>query len=127
MVASLSAHMPNPYFANYAGSKAYVLHFGASLYGELKPQGVDVVVLSPGLTDTPMAIQTGVDWSKTPMSPLSPEEVAKTGLDALGLRFLAIPGWKNKMMAVMAKHSPLGMQAKMNEKMMRGAIAVEKL
>ncbi len=39
LVASLSGHMPNPYFANYAGTKAYVLNFGASLYGELKPKG----------------------------------------------------------------------------------------
>jgi short-subunit dehydrogenase len=31
MIASLSGHMPNPYFSNYAGSKAYVLNFGASL------------------------------------------------------------------------------------------------
>ena len=114
MVASLSGHMPNPYFANYAGTKAYVLNFGASLYGELKPKGVDVTVLSPGLTNTPMATSTGVDWSKTPMQALSPEKVAQTAVNALGKKFLAIPGTKNKMMAAMTKHSPLQMQANMN-------------
>lgn len=127
MVASLSGHMPNPYFANYAGTKAYILNFGASLYGELKPKGVDVTVLSPGLTNTPMATSTGVDWSKTPMQALSPEKVAQTAIDALGKKFLAIPGAKNKMMAAMAKHSPLQMQANMNEKMMKKALSPSKL
>lgn len=127
MIASLSGHMPNPYFANYAGSKAYILNFGASLYGEMKPKGVDITVLSPGLTKTPMATSTGVDWSKTPMVPMAPEAVAATALKALGKKFLAIPGRKNRMMAAMAKHSPFEMQARMNEKMMRKAISPEKL
>lgn len=127
MVASLSGHMPNPYFANYAGTKAYILNFGASLYGELKPKGVDVTVLSPGLTNTPMATSTGVDWSKTPMQALSPDEVAQTAVNALGKKLLAIPGTKNKMMAAMAKHGPLQMQANMNEKMMKKALSQSKL
>jgi short-subunit dehydrogenase len=127
MVASLSGHMPNPYFANYAGSKAYVLNFGASLYGELKPKGVDVSVLSPGLTNTAMSSNTGVDWSKTPMTAMDPAEVAEAGLEGLGKRFLTVPGTKNKVMAAMAKHSPLAMQAKMNEKMIKKAIAADKM
>lgn len=127
LVSSLSGHMPNPYFANYAGSKSYALNFGASLYGELKPKGIDIAVLSPGLTDTPMIVDNGVDWSKTPMTALSPEIVAAAGLNALGNKFLAVPGRKNKMMAAMAKHSPLHVQAKMNEKMMRKAIHPNKL
>ena len=127
LVASLSGHMPNPYFANYAGTKAYVLNFGASLYGELKPKGVDVTVLSPGLTNTPMTKDNGVDWSKTPMQAMSPEEVAQTAVNALGKKLIAIPGTKNKIMAAMAKHSPLKMQAEMNEKMMKKAISPNKI
>lgn len=127
LVASLSGHMPNPYFANYAGTKAYVLNFGASLYGELKPKGVDVTVLSPGLTNTPMTKDNGVDWSKTPMQAMSPQKVAKTAVNALGKKLIAIPGTMNRIMAAMAKHSPLKMQAKMNEKMMRKALSSNKL
>lgn len=127
LVGSLSGHMPNPYFANYAGSKAYVLNLGASLYGELKPKGVDVSVLSPGLTNTPMVADNGMDWSKTPMQAMDPSVVAEVGLRGLGKRFLSVPGGKNKIMAAMAKHSPLAMQAKMNEKMVRNAIDPSKL
>jgi len=127
MIASLSGHMPNPYFSNYAGTKAYVLNLGASLYGELTPKGVDVSVLSPGLTNTPMVADNGIDWSKTPMKAMDPSEVAEIGLNGLGKRFLSIPGGKNKIMAAMAKHSPLEMQARMNEKMIRKAIASDKI
>mgnify|MGYP001007657216 CR=1 FL=1 len=127
MIASLSGHMPNPYFSNDAGTKAYVLNLGASLYGELTPKGVDVSVLSPGLTNTPMVADNGIDWSKTPMKAMDPSEVAEIGLNGLGKRFLSIPGGKNKIMAAMAKHSPLEMQARMNEKMIRKAIASDKI
>ena len=127
MISSLSGHMPNPYFANYAGAKAYVLSLGASLYGELKTKGVDVSVLSPGLTSTPMIANNGVDWKKTPMTAMDPSIVAETGLNGLGKRFLSIPGGKNKMMAWMAKHSPLQMQSVMNEKMMKKAIDKDKI
>lgn len=127
LVASLSGHMPNPYFANYAGSKAYTLNFGASLYGELKPKGVDVVVLSPGLTKTNMVANNGVDWSKTPLKQMDPKLVAATGIKALGNKLIAIPGAKNKIMAVIAKHSPFKLQAVMNEKMMQKAIETSKI
>lgn len=126
-VASLSGHMPNPYFSNYAGSKAYILNFGASLFGELKPKGIDITVLSPGLTRTPMVKDNGIDWAKTPMSFMDASEVAQAGINAIGNKFLAIPGGKNKFMASMAKHSPLEMQAKMNQKMMLKAMSKDKV
>ncbi len=127
LIASLSGHMPNPYFANYAGTKAYVLALGASLYGELKPKGVDVTVLSPGLTNTPMIADNGVDWAKTPMTAMDPSIVAEAGINGLGKRVVTVPGGKNKMMAWMAKHMPLKMQSSMNEKMVGKAMDADKI
>ncbi len=127
LIASLSGHMPNPYLSNYAGTKAYVLNLGASLYGELKPKGVDISVLSPGLTSTPMAVSTGMDWAKTPMKAMDPSVVAEMGIEGLGKRLLTVPGGRNKAMAWMAKHFPLQMLSRMNEQMMKGAIALDKL
>ncbi|MEQ8546309.1 MAG: SDR family NAD(P)-dependent oxidoreductase [Cyclobacteriaceae bacterium] len=127
LIGSMSGQMPNPYFANYAGTKAFVINFGASLFGELKPKGVDISVLSPGLTKTPMTADNGMDWSKTPMSAMDPSIVAEAGLNGLGKKFLIVPGGKNKMMAWMAKHMPIEMQAKMNEEMVRKAINKSKL
>lgn len=127
LIASLSGHMPNPYFANYAGTKAFVLNFGASLYAELQPKGIDVTVLSPGLTSTPMTAHNGIDWSKTPMQALSPEVVAQTAVNALGKKLIAIHGFKNKMMGMMAKHTPYQMGSEMGKKMMVKAMDPNKL
>ena len=104
LVASLIGHMPNPYFSNYAGSKAYIVNFGTSLHWEMKKKGVDVTVLSPGLTDTPMAAQEDIDWSKAPFSSMSPEKTAEFALAGLGKKALVIPGAKNKLMMFITKH-----------------------
>lgn len=80
LLSSLAGHMPNPYFANYAGTKAYVFNLGASLYGEFKLKGVDVSVLSPGLTNTPMVADNGMDWTKMPMKPMNSSVVAADAL-----------------------------------------------
>ncbi len=127
LIASLSGHMPNPYFANYAGTKAFVLNFGASLYSELQPKGIDVTVISPGLTNTPMTADNGINWSKTPMQALPPEVVAQTAVNALGKKLIAIPGFKNKMMGAMAKHTPFQMASQMGKKMMDKAINPSKI
>jgi hypothetical protein len=42
-------------------------------------------------------------------------------------QLLSVPGGKNKMMAWMAKHMSLTIQAKMNEKMVRKAINTRKI
>jgi short-subunit dehydrogenase len=127
LIASLSGQMPNPYFANYAGTKAYVLNLGASLYAELRLKGVDVTVLSPGLTATPMVADNGMDWKKTPMVAMDPAKVASLGIDGLGKRPLTVPGARNGLMAAMAKLTPLKIAAIMNEKMMRNAIDKSKI
>lgn len=99
-VSSIGGHGPNPYWSNYAGTKAYILNLGLSMHWEMKQKGVDLTVLSPGHTITPMtdAIVPEVDMSKTPMGSMLPSEVAKIGLAALGKKPYVIPGTKNKLM-----------------------------
>lgn len=126
-ISSLSGHMPNAYFANYAATKSYVLNLGASLYGELRLKGVDVTVLSPGLTNTPMVVDNGMDWSKTPMKPMDPAVVAKAALDGMGKRVVTIPGIRNKLMAWVIKHIPIKMASKSTEKMVSKAIDKNKI
>ena len=46
-VSSMIGHMPNPYFSNYAGSKAYILNLGTSLNGELKKYGIYSILTTP--------------------------------------------------------------------------------
>lgn len=127
LVSSLSGINPNPYLANYAGSKAYVTNFGHSLYGELRPKGVDVTVLTPGLTATPMTDVEAIDWDKMPMKAMQASDVARVALDALGRKPSVIPGGRNAMMGFMAKIAPAKMSARMNEKMMRKAVSPDVL
>ncbi len=118
LVASLIGHMPNPYFSNYAGSKAYVVNFGTSLHWEMKKKGVDVTVLSPGVTDTPMSKSEDIDWSKAPFSIMSPKATAELGLKGLGKKPLVIPGTKNRIMMFMTTRlTPLKVAIKMGGKM----------
>jgi short-subunit dehydrogenase len=100
-VSSLSGWMPQPWMAGYGASKAYINGLAAGMHFEMKGTGVDVSVLSPGPTDTPMAKATGIDFKAMGMTVMAPKDVAACGLDALGHRLDAIPGGKNRMMAFM--------------------------
>ena len=51
-VASVAAFQPDPYFAVYGATKAYVVSFSQALAWELAPKGVHVVAHCPGATRT---------------------------------------------------------------------------
>lgn len=98
-VSSLFAYQGVPYVAHYAATKAYLLSLGEALHVELKPHGVDVLVLSPGLTSTEMTANMPIDFSKLPLIPQQPHQVAMVGLQALGKKATVVSGLLNKMMA----------------------------
>lgn len=97
-VSSLSGWMAQPYMAHYGAAKAYVLSLAEALHQEMKDKGVDVSVLSPGPTQTPMMVGTGIDFASMGMAIMQPAPVAATGLRALGRRVHAIPGLRNRAM-----------------------------
>lgn len=103
-VASIAAYGPLPYLANYAASKAYLLSLGEALYYEFKPYGVDVLVLSPGLTDTGMASQTEIDWSQLYAPYMDADTTALAGIKALGKKSSLIPGTTNFLVAFVRKY-----------------------
>lgn len=69
LVSSTAALQGVPYTANYAAAKAYVHTLGESVHHELSPQGVNVTVVLPGATATPMLSKFGAD--KTAMRRLA--------------------------------------------------------
>ena len=85
LVSSMIGHMPNPYFSNYAGTKAFVLNFGTSLNGEMKKYNIDVTVLSPGPTNTPMNIACRANTS------LQTGLMALRARNTMPIKFLANP------------------------------------
>jgi len=98
-VSSVFGYQGVPVVANYAASKAYILALGEALNVEMKPLGVDVLVLSPGLTDTPMPAQMPINLNKMPITTSSPKEVVRVALRSLGNKATVIPGFINKFYA----------------------------
>lgn len=98
-VSSVFGYQGVPIVANYAASKAYILSLGEALNVEMKPYGVDVLVLSPGLTDTDMPTQMPVNFGKMPITKSSPKTVVRVALRALGKKATVVPGFINKFYA----------------------------
>ncbi len=51
-LASAAAYLPQPRFAVYAATKAYVLHLSRALSRELRPRGIRVTAVCPGPVKT---------------------------------------------------------------------------
>jgi uncharacterized protein len=99
LISSLFAYQGIPYVANYAATKAYILLLGEALHVELRGHGIDVTVLSPGLTRTDMSGGLPIDFSRLPMMTQSPATVGAMGIRALGRRTTIVSGVLNKFYA----------------------------
>jgi len=95
-VSSTGAFGIGPYMAGYVASKSYILKLGETLHYELGDKGVDVTVVCPGATQTPMLDGVGVDVTEVGMKVMSPESVVDCAIEALGTRPLVIPGKMNR-------------------------------
>jgi short-subunit dehydrogenase len=71
-----------PYSTVYSASKALVVALGEGLWGELTPEGIDVLTLCPGATETEAAAKQGIDPS-TLTNQMSPDEVVRLTLENL--------------------------------------------
>lgn len=69
-----------PYSTAYAASKALVNSLGEGLWAELKGEGIDVLTLCPGATDTEAPRLQGIDPA-TLQNVMSPDDVAKLTLE----------------------------------------------
>lgn len=81
-VASILAIMPTPYFATYAGTKAFVLHFSEALAHELRGTGVSVLASCPGVAKTEFSSVAGSGDQEGGLPRLSPEAIARVSLRA---------------------------------------------
>jgi len=115
-VASTAAFQPGPLMAVYYASKAYVLSFSEALAEELRNTGVTVTALCPGPTHTDFAEAAQMTNSRlfNAFGVADPSDVAKYGYDAMmqGKR-LAIPGFKNKIIAQANRLAPRALSAKL--------------
>jgi hypothetical protein len=108
LMSSLAGYQGSPRIAAYAGAKAFNIVFGESLWRELRPQGVDVVVSAAGAVRTP-----GYTAAATGDAPgtLDARVVAERTLDALGRGPVVTPGATNRIARfVMGRLLPRRMQ-----------------
>lgn len=73
-----------PFYATYAAAKAGLARFGEALRRELKGEGVHVLTLYPGATDTPMmqSSKAGPDLGFTKEPPSAVADALISGIEA---------------------------------------------
>ena len=102
-IASNAAFQPVPGMAVYAATKAFVLSFSEAVAEEVASDGVRVMALCPGATDTDFWNVAGV-WEERRTSMPSPDEVVAAGLRAFEQgRSFFVPGFLNRVVAFFSR------------------------
>lgn len=109
-LASSAAFLPQPDFAVYAASKAYVLSFSRALRRELIPLGIWVTGVCPGPVDTPffdIAERGGSTLAIKKLVMVSPEKVVEQALrDSYFRREMSVCGLPIKGLRLLSKALP---------------------
>ncbi len=105
LMSSLSAFQGSAYISTYAATKAFNIVLAEGLWEEWREQGVDVLVCVSGALKTPNYLasepeQTGGLGDMT----LTPEQVVRAALDALGKQPYVIPGRMNRLASFVLRH-----------------------
>ena len=117
-VSSTAAFQPVPYMAVYGATKAFVLSFSEALWAENRKQGIHVLALCPGETETNFQKVVGNDQPIRGRK-RSTESVVQTALKALEHgKSCAIDGAANYFLANLARFVPRQFLAKMSEQVM---------
>jgi short-subunit dehydrogenase len=83
LLSGMGASQGVPYTANDSATRAYVLTLGETLNVEFKKHHVNVTVLLPSPTQTPLFDKIGLDANSTPLKPMTVEQCVAEGLAAL--------------------------------------------
>lgn len=117
-VSSRAGFQPIPFMAAYAASKAYVLHLSEALFEELKDEGVHVMALCPGATETDFWEVAHMDPHKIKFEIQSPTFVVEAALIALDKKSsVVIPGFKNNATAFATRLLPRNLVTKISRKL----------
>jgi hypothetical protein len=108
VVASVAGYLASPgSMSVYGPTKAFDLHFGESLWAELRPFGIDALAVAPGYTRTEFHQAGDIDPSALPAWAWSdPDGVARTALESLGKRASAVHGLLYKALCTFIRLVP---------------------
>lgn len=120
-MASSAAFLPQPGFAVYAATKAYVLSFSRALGEELKNAGIYVTSVCPGPVDTPffdIAEATGSTLSIKKYTMVDAERVVALALrDSYHKRSMSVCSLPIRAFWALSKAMPHGVLLKAMEQM----------
>ncbi len=101
-ISSVAAFLPGPLMSVYYATKAYVLSLSEAMMHDVEGTNVKVIALCPGMTKTGFQQVAGFqEKQENEEQMVSAEEVAAYGFEVIqeGKSKIAIPGWKNKVIA----------------------------
>lgn len=109
-VSSIAGDMPGPQSATYNATKAFVTSFSEALHVQLKPHGVTVTALCPGLTRTEFQERAGVaDLVAPGFVWQSADDVAAAGLAGTAAgKAVVVSGAVNKAATGILRALPRG-------------------
>jgi short-subunit dehydrogenase len=102
LVGSVEGFSGSPYSAVYSATKSFILSLGEALWGEFRAQGVDILVLIPGATDTPLLASRKM----AKVAAMPARDVAEIGLNNLPLGPSVIAGRANTWMFRILRRLP---------------------
>jgi hypothetical protein len=106
-LASVLGFMSVPYFATYAATKAFVIHFSEALSVELQGTGVQVLAASPGVTKSDFARTAGSGDQEGGLPQLTAEHVARVAMKAADAQRVVRPiGATYRLLAFLAAITP---------------------
>ena len=122
-VASMAAFQPTPYLAVYGATKAFLLSFSEALAGECLGTPIRILTVCPGATTTDFFRAAGrdaIEQMHGAPAMQSADEVVEFTLRALrNGEHLVVPGWKNRLMASLASHTPRWLGLPLSAKVLR--------
>jgi len=112
-VASIGAFQPTPSYASYSAAKSFVLSFGEAIAHELRPKGVRVCTVCPGVTATEFLVVAGQKTTlyQRMMMMQSPAVVRSAVKALLRGRTSVTPGIGNAVSAFSMRFTPRRLQA----------------
>ncbi|RJF90644.1 SDR family NAD(P)-dependent oxidoreductase [Sphingomonas cavernae] len=115
LTGSVEGFISSPWSGAYAATKAYVHSLGEAIWDELKPHGVNVLVLAPGATDTENLRRQGFDAQQM-SNVMTPRAVAEQALANIDKGPVYVPGRTNRAMirflGVIPKRKRIGLVGK---------------
>ena len=123
VTGSVAGRQPLPLHAVYAATKAFDLLFGEALAVELREEGIDVLVLEPGRTETEFQQAAG----EIAHPGESAAQVVGVAFEALGRQGSVVSGWANWLRAnAAARLLPRGLLATIARDVVAGVTPEER-